>query len=78
MNALRMCPFYIYAVCLPGDWASLPKALQLQGLLAGYDCILSAETIYSLDSQQSLLHCIKQVNPPNLYASLSTTCVNST
>ncbi len=44
-----------------GDWASLPDALKAAGLLGGYDCILSAETIYSLDSQQSLLQCIKQV-----------------
>lgn len=28
-----------------------------------YDVILSAETIYSLDSQQRLLACIKLVEP---------------
>ena len=39
----------------------LPEYLQSKGVLGGYDIILAAETIYSPDSQQQLLQCIKQV-----------------
>lgn len=44
-----------------GSWAGLPDLLQSEGLLGTYDIVLSAETIYSTDSQQQLLDCIKQV-----------------
>ncbi|BDA46890.1 Histidine protein methyltransferase 1 homolog [Coccomyxa sp. Obi] len=47
-----------------GDWATLPTLLEREGLLGTYDMILSAETIYSLDSQQQLLSCIKQCLRP--------------
>ncbi|CAL8471510.1 g11052 [Coccomyxa elongata] len=47
-----------------GDWATLPTLLEKEGLLGTYDIILSAETIYSLDSQQQLLSCIKQCLRP--------------
>ena len=46
---------------LAGDWAMLPEYLQSKGVLGGYDVILAAETIYSPDSQQQLLQCIKKV-----------------
>ncbi len=44
-----------------GDWAGLPRLLKTEGLLGTYDIVLSAETVYSLDSQQQLLNCIRQV-----------------
>ncbi len=47
--------------CCAGSWAGLPKLLQEEGLLGTYDIILSAETIYSIESQRHLLDCIKQV-----------------
>ncbi|KAK9918392.1 hypothetical protein WJX75_003758 [Coccomyxa subellipsoidea] len=43
-----------------GDWTGLPCLLEKEGLLATYDVILSAETVYNLDSQRHLLKCIKQ------------------
>jgi len=39
----------------------LPDLLDSKDLLGSYDIILAAETIYSLDSQKQLLHCIKKV-----------------
>ena len=65
--------------CCAGSWAGLPGLLQTRGLLGTYDLVLSAETIYSTESQQQLLDCMKQVvliavlegvvrpkqNPPN-------------
>lgn len=39
----------------------LPDLLDSRGLLGSYDIILAAETIYNLDSQKQLLHCIKKV-----------------
>ena len=56
-----MPPFVSFKVCAAGSWATLPQLLEKEGLLGGYDIILSAETIYSMDSQRQLLACIKQV-----------------
>lgn len=47
-----------------GDWTTLPMLLESENLLGTYDMILSAETIYRLDSQQQLLNCIKQCLKP--------------
>lgn len=46
-----------------GDWSSLGSLLASENLGGTYDIIISAETIYSLESQQQLFHCIKQVGP---------------
>jgi hypothetical protein len=48
-------------VLAAGSWAALPELLDREGLCGAYDIVLSAETIYSLDSQRQLLACIKQV-----------------
>lgn len=48
-----------------GDWTGLPCLLEKEGLLGTYDVILSAETVYNLDSQRHLLKCIKQVHYPS-------------
>lgn len=45
-----------------GDWGALGAALAARGLAAGYDVVLSAETIYSLDSMRSLYACIRQAS----------------
>ncbi|KAL3152167.1 hypothetical protein ABBQ32_001259 [Trebouxia sp. C0010 RCD-2024] len=48
-----------------GDWSSLGSLLASENLGGTYDIIISAETIYSLESQQQLFHCIKQaIKPP--------------
>ena len=44
-----------------GDWSTLGSLLAKQNLGGSYDMILSAETIYSPESQQQLFDCIKQV-----------------
>jgi hypothetical protein len=44
-----------------GDWLALGPLLSQAGQGGYYDLILSAETIYSTDSQQRLLTCMKQV-----------------
>ncbi|EIE22097.1 hypothetical protein COCSUDRAFT_83488, partial [Coccomyxa subellipsoidea C-169] len=49
-----------------GDWAGLPRLLKTEGLLGTYDIVLSAETVYSLDSQQQLLNCIRQCLKPDV------------
>lgn len=45
-----------------GDWGSLGTLMASENLGGSYDMILSAETIYSLESQQQLFDCIKQVS----------------
>ena len=45
-----------------GDWSGLGGVLEAAGLAGGYDVVLSAGTIYSLDSIRSLLQCIQQVS----------------
>ena len=47
--------------CFAGDWALLPEFVHSKGVVGGYDIILAAETIYSPDSQEQLLQCIKKV-----------------
>lgn len=44
-----------------GDWSTLGSLMASQNLGGSYDIILSAETIYSPESQQQLFDCIKQV-----------------
>jgi predicted nicotinamide N-methyase len=44
-----------------GDWGSLPAKLEEIGRIHGYDFVLTAETIYRLDSMARILHCIKKV-----------------
>ena len=44
-----------------GDWSTLGSLMASQNLGGSYDIILSAETIYSSESQQQLFDCIKQV-----------------
>lgn len=55
-----------------GDWQAVGELLTLNGLGGHYDVILAAETIYSRESQQRLLGCIKQVS---LGAACSGMCV---
>eukprot|EP00879_Flechtneria_rotunda_P022655 GHRR01023924.1.p1 GENE.GHRR01023924.1~~GHRR01023924.1.p1 ORF type:complete len:192 (+),score=42.44 GHRR01023924.1:363-938(+) len=47
-----------------GDWQAVGQMLAMSGLGGHYDIILTAETIYSLESQEHLLGCIKQVLQP--------------
>lgn len=48
-----------------GEWSSLGSLLASENLGGTYDMIISAETIYSLESQQQLFNCIKQaIKPP--------------
>lgn len=47
-----------------GDWTSLGELVGRAGLGGAYDIILSAETIYSPDSQLALYECLKQVGYP--------------
>lgn len=49
-----------------GDWSSLGSLLASENLGGTYDMIISAETIYSLESQQQLFDCIKQVRLPRI------------
>ena len=44
-----------------GDWGSLSDFMASENLGGSYDIILSAETIYNVDTQQQLFDCIKQV-----------------
>lgn len=44
-----------------GDWGSLADLLRDGGRQGSYDLILTAETIYNLESVPSLLNCIKTV-----------------
>ena len=44
-----------------GDWSSLGSLMASENLGGTYDMIISAETIYSLESQEQLFNCIKQV-----------------
>ena len=44
-----------------GDWGSLSDFMAKENLGGSYDIILSAETIYNVDTQQQLFDCIKQV-----------------
>lgn len=44
-----------------GHWASVERKIEELGLAHSYDVILTAETIYSLDSIASLLSCIWKV-----------------
>lgn len=41
-----------------GSWDALPGLLEGQGLLGGYDVVLTAETIYSLEAMRSLHACL--------------------
>ena len=45
-----------------GDWGALADLLEQRGLAGTYDVVLSAETIYSLDSMRSLYECIVRVS----------------
>lgn len=45
-----------------GEWSSLGSLMASENLGGTYDMIISAETIYSLESQQQLFDCIKQVS----------------
>lgn len=45
----------------PGDWEAVGHMMAMHGLGGYYDIILTAETIYSRESQARLLSCIKQV-----------------
>lgn len=48
-----------------GDWGTLGSLMASENLGGSYDMILSAETIYNLESQQQLFNCIKQaIKPP--------------
>ena len=47
-----------------GDWAALPGYLQACDLAGSYDLVVSAETIYCMDSLQSLYDCIFAVRSP--------------
>ncbi len=44
-----------------GGWLHIGQKLSEQGLGGHYDVVLASECIYSEDSQQCLLECIKQV-----------------
>lgn len=44
-----------------GEWSSLGSLMASENLGGTYDMIISAETIYNLESQQQLFNCIKQV-----------------
>jgi hypothetical protein len=46
-----------------GDWEAVGHMMAMHGLGGYYDVILTAETIYSPESQARLLSCIKQVRP---------------
>ncbi|KAF6259139.1 hypothetical protein COO60DRAFT_1514683 [Scenedesmus sp. NREL 46B-D3] len=47
-----------------GDWEAVGHMMAMHGLGGYYDIILTAETIYSPESQARLLSCIKQVLQP--------------
>uniref|UniRef100_A0A383V6Z2 protein-histidine N-methyltransferase n=1 Tax=Tetradesmus obliquus TaxID=3088 RepID=A0A383V6Z2_TETOB len=47
-----------------GDWEAVGHMMAMHGLGGYYDIILTAETIYSRESQARLLSCIKQVLQP--------------
>ena len=42
-----------------GSWEALPAALAARGLAGGYDVVLTAETLYSLEAMASLYRCIR-------------------
>ncbi len=50
-----------------GDWGTLGSLMASENLGGSYDIILSAETIYNLESQQQLFDCIKQVSMQSLH-----------
>ena len=50
-----------------GDWGTLGSLMASENLGGSYDMILSAETIYNLESQQQLFDCIKQVSMQPLH-----------
>ncbi|MEW5301652.1 MAG: hypothetical protein WDW36_004499 [Sanguina aurantia] len=47
-----------------GDWACVGECLTGKGFGGHYDVILTSESIYSLESQERLLECIKQLLQP--------------
>ncbi len=51
-----------------GDWGTLGSLMASENLGGSYDIILSAETIYNLESQQQLFDCIKQVSMQSLHS----------
>lgn len=45
-----------------GSWSLLAPLLEKESLTGSYDLVVTAETIYSIESMQSLYDCIKKVN----------------